>query len=408
MKTRTCAMAVVVSILCSLCYGVVPQTIAGNGSRFASDTLSQDSSREDTLAGDTLVRAAKQLTVDSVLNSVTADSIMEMLRRGVVLEVQPDSSKMDTAKVDTAKKSKSALDQPVQYEAKDSLVFDYAQNRAHLYGDGDVKYMNLNLKAEHIEMLLDSSVVHAAGVEDSTGKVKGKPVFSQGQDTYEPDRISYNFKTQKAFINNVYTQQGEGFLISGESKRDSTGTTYFRGGKYTTCDAPHPHFYLKLTQGKMRPGKNAVFGPALLYVEDVPLPLAVPYGFFPFSKKYSSGIIVPTFGDELNRGFYLRDGGYYFAIGDKMDLKILGEIYTKGSWGASVTSNYKKRYKFSGSVLFSFQDTRSGEKGMPDYSQQTSFKVQWSHRQDAKANPYNSLSASVNFATSSYERNNLN
>jgi lipopolysaccharide assembly outer membrane protein LptD (OstA) len=156
------------------------------------------------------------------------------------------------------------------------------------------------------------------------------------------------------------------------------------------------------------PGKDVVFGPAYLVVADVPLPLAIPYGFFPFSKSYSSGFIMPTYGDENSRGFYLRDGGYYFALSDKCDLKLLGEIYTKGSWGLSAASNYRKRYKFSGSFYFSYQDTKTGDKGMPDFQEQKSFKLQWSHRQDAKANPFSTLSASVNFASTSYERNNLN
>ena len=183
---------------------------------------------------------------------------------------------------------------------------------------------------------------------------------------------------------------------------------YLQHGRYTTCDDPHPDFYIAISRAKLRPGKDVVFGPAYLVVADVPLPLAVPYGFFPFTKSYSSGLIMPTYGDESTRGFYLRDGGYYFAISDKWDLKLLGEIYTKGSWGISAASNYRKRYKHSGSFYFSYQDTRTGDKGMPDYTKQTSFKVQWNHRQDSKANPFSSLSASVNFATSSYERNNMN
>ncbi|MBR1789643.1 MAG: LPS-assembly protein LptD [Bacteroidaceae bacterium] len=347
------------------------------------------------------------MTVDSVLNSYTADSILQMLSTGRVLEVAPDSSKIDTTRHDTVRKSKSALDEPVQYTAKDSITFDYANSRANLYGDSKVNYQNLELTAEQITMNLDSSIVHAMGREDSAGVVQGAPVFKQGNDQYEPDRISYNFKTQKAFISNVYTEQGEGFLISEDSKRDSTGTMYLKGGMYTTCDAKHPHFYLRLTRAKVRPGKDVVFGPAYLVVEDVPLPLAIPYGFFPFSKKYSSGFIMPTYGDETRRGFYLRDGGYYFAINDNIDVKALGEIYTKGSWGLSAQSNYRKRYRFSGNFFFSFQNTKEGEKNMPDYSVSKSFKITWSHRQDAKANPTQSFSASVNFATSSYERNNL-
>ena len=220
--------------------------------------------------------------------------------------------------------------------------------------------------------------------------------------------MAFNFKTKKGLISKVYTQQEDGFLQSEISKRNANGDVYLQHGRYTTCDKKHPDFYIALSRGKVRPGKDVTFGPAYLVVADVPLPLAIPYGFFPFTKSYSSGFIMPTYGDESDRGFYLRDGGYYFAINDKWDLKLLGEIYTKGSWGLSAASNYNKRYRYSGSFFLSYQNTKTGDKNMPDYSEQKSFKVQWSHRQDAKANPYSSLSASVNFATSSYERNNLN
>ena len=248
------------------------------------------------------------------------------------------------------------------------------------------------------------------GTADSTaeGGVKGKPVFKMGSDEYDTDTIKFNFKSKKALINNVYTEQQDGFLSGMRSKRDSSGVIYLQHGRYTTCDDPHPDFYISLSRAKVRPGKDVVFGPAYLVVCDVPMPFAIPYGFFPFTKSYSSGFIMPTYGDESDRGFYLRDGGYYFAINDKWDLKLLGEIYTKGSWGLSAASNYRKRYKYSGSFYFSYQDTKTGDKGMPDFAEQESFKLQWSHRQDSKANPYSSLSASVNFASTSYERNNLN
>lgn len=318
-----------------------------------------------------------------------------------------DTLAADTLASDSARQSKSALDMPVTYTATDSITFEHGNSRANLYGNGKVNYQNLELTADIITMSLDSSLVHAIGRTDSLGRKTGEPVFKQGEDQYEPEKISYNFKTRKAFINNVYSKQGEGMIISEDSKRDAEGVVFLRHGKYTTCDAKHPHFYLALTRAKMRPGKNVVFGPAYLVVEDVPLPFAIPYGFFPFSKSYSSGFIMPTYGDEMNRGFYLRDGGYYFAISDKIDLKLLGEIYTKGSWGLSTQSNYRKRYRFSGNFYLSYQNTVEGEKNMPDYAVSKSFKIQWTHRQDAKANPSQSFSASVNFATQSYERNNL-
>lgn len=280
---------------------------------------------------------------------------------------------------------------------------------AHIYGSSKVNYENMDLASDRIQMSLDSSLVRAIGTADSTEKkgVRGRPLFKMGGSEYESDTIAFNFKTKKGFINNVYTQQEDGYLTSELSKRDSSGVIYLKHGRYTTCDEEHPDFYIALSRAKVRPGKDVVFGPAYLVVADVPLPLAIPYGFFPFTKKYSSGFIMPSYGDEQDRGFYLRDGGYYFAMSDKWDLKLIGEVYTKGSWGVSVASNYRRRYKYNGSFLASFQDTRTGDKGLPDYARQTSFKIQWSHRQDSKANPFSSLAASVNFATSSYERNNL-
>ncbi|MBQ7717521.1 MAG: LPS-assembly protein LptD, partial [Prevotella sp.] len=270
-------------------------------------------------------------------------------------------------------------------------------------------YQNMNLESERMRINMDSSTVYATGAyTDSTNtEIGGKPVFVMGQDKYENDTIKFNFKSKKGLIQNVRTEQEDGFLYSKRSKRTDTGEFYLEHGTYTTCDAEHPDFYISLSRAKVRPGKDVVFGPAYLVVCDVPLPLAIPYGFFPFTKSYSSGFIMPSYGDESTRGFYLRDGGYYFAINDKWDLKLLGEIYTKGSWGISAASNYRKRYKYSGSFLFSYQNTKNGEKGMPDYTEAESFKLQWSHRQDSKANPYSSLSASVNFATSNFERNNL-
>ena len=305
---------------------------------------------------------------------------------------------------------KNGIDSPVEYTASDSIVYIAGSNTAYLYGSSNVKYQNMDLKSEKIYMSLDSSLVHATGVVDTLSEkgLSGTPVFQMGSDTYENDTIAFNFKTKKGLIQNVSTQQEDGFLTSKIAKRNSEGEFFLQHGRYTTCDAEHPDFYIALSRAKVRPGKDVVFGPAYLVVADVPLPLAIPYGFFPFTKSYSSGFIMPTYGDESSRGFYLRDGGYYFAISDKWDLKLLGEIYTKGSWGISAASNYRKRYKYSGSFYFNFQDTKTGDKGMPDFTREESFKIQWSHRQDAKANPFRTFGASVNFATSSFENNNLN
>ena len=346
--------------------------------------------------------------VDSLGNVVVDTTKMDSLQKAIWKhnQVIDDSIRLDSI----ARKKSGGVDAPVNYSAEDSLVYDAKNKVAHLYGSAQVKYQNMDLTSDRISMDIDKSNVKAMGTPDSTAEkgVKGRPIFKMGNDEYDTDTIKFNFKSKKALINNVYTEQQDGFLSGVRSKRDSSGVIYLQHGRYTTCDEPHPDFYISLSRAKVRPGKDVVFGPAYLVVCDVPMPLAIPYGFFPFTKSYSSGFIMPTYGDESDRGFYLRDGGYYFAINDKWDLKLLGEIYTKGSWGVTAASNYRKRYKYSGSFFFSYQDTKTGDKGMPDFTEQESFKIQWSHRQDSKANPYSSLSASVNFASTSYERNNLN
>ena len=365
------------------------------------------------MADSTAMAVGDSVWVDSLGNEIKVDAANDTLQMDSLQKAIWKHNKVvdDSIRLDSLNRKKSGgVDAPVQYTAEDSLVYDAPHKVAHLYGNSNVKYTNMDLSSDKITMDIDKSNVKATGTADSTaeGGIKGKPVFKMGSDTYDTDTIAFNFKSKKALINNVYTEQQDGFLTGARSKRDSTGAIYLQHGRYTTCDDPHPDFYISLSRAKVRPGKDVVFGPAYLVVCDVPMPLAIPYGFFPFTKSYSSGFIMPTYGDESDRGFYLRDGGYYFAVNDKWDLKLLGEIYTKGSWGISAASNYRKRYKYSGSFFFSYQDTKTGDKGMPDFAEQESFKVQWSHRQDSKANPFSSLSASVNFATSSYERNNLN
>ena len=362
-----------------------------------NDSIPADSAKVDTILQDGQTAAIKQKR-----DTTTMDSIeLAIYRHNKAVD---DSLAQDSIN----RSRKNGIDSPVEYEANDSLTYEAASGLAHLYGQSKVKYQNMNLESERIYMSLDSNLVHATGKMDTaTNRLTGTPVFQMGSDEYESDTMAFNFKTKKGLITEVYTQQEDGFLTSKLSKRGANGEMFLDHGRYTTCDDPHPDFYLALSRAKVRPGKDVVFGPAYLVVADVPLPLAVPYGFFPFTKSYSSGLIMPTYGDETEKGFYLRDGGYYFAINDKMDLKLIGEIYTKGSWGISAASNYKKRYRYSGSFLFSYQNSVSGEKNMKDYSKTTSYKLQWSHRQDAKANPFSSLSASVNFASTSFERNNL-
>lgn len=357
--------------------------------------------------------ASAALPADTVTPNTASDTARSLKRTARMPATAVDTAKTDTAKADTVKvdtlKRKAGIDSPVEYTAEDSMIYDAHSGLAFLYGRAQVNYLNMQLTAAKIAMNMDSSLVHAEARPDSTaeGGLAERPIYRQGNDEYDSERMSFNFKTKKGFIHNVKTQQGDGYMVSEKSKRTADGTLYLEHARYTTCDAKHPHFYLALSRAKVRPGKETVFGPAHLVVEDVPLPLAIPYGFFPFNKKYSSGFIMPSYGDETSRGFYLRDGGYYLALSDYMDLKLLGEIYTKGSWGVSAETNYNKRYRYRGNVYFSYLRTVEGEKNMPDYAVTKSLKIQWTHTKDAKSSPNTTFSARVNFASENYERKNL-
>ncbi|WP_314312459.1 putative LPS assembly protein LptD [Hoylesella saccharolytica] len=352
-------------------------------------------------------RMAEQITADSLAGVANDTTRMDSLQKAIYRHNRmiDDSIRLDSLN----RQKKNTIEAPVVYSGNDSLVYDARSKTAYLYGTAKVKYENMDLTADRVHMNLDSNLVHATGTADSTEKtgLRGMPVFTMGSDKYESDTMAFNFKTKRGLIKDVKTQQQEGYLSSKRAKRNEKGEIFLEHARYTTCDKDCPDFYISLSRAKLRPGKDVVTGPAYLVVADVPLPFAIPYAFFPFTKSYSSGLIMPTYGDESERGFYLRDGGYYFAMGDKWDLKLLGEIYTKGSWGVSVASNYRKRYRYNGSFLFSYQDTKTGDEGLPDFSRQTSFKLQWSHRQDTKASPFSTFSASVNFASSSYESNNM-
>ena len=301
------------------------------------------------------------------------------------------------------------IDARITYTSQDSMVIT-GDGVAHMYGSGELQYKSMGLKAEYIRVNMDSSMLYAQGVMDTIeNEWVGKPVFSEGNDSYETEQIRFNLKTQKALIRNAVTEQGEGYIIADKTKKVENDVLMMAGGKYTTCnDHDHPHFYMQLTKAKVKPGSYIASGPAYLVVGDVPLPLAIPFGFFPFTQQYSSGLIMPNFGDDYTRGLYMRGLGYYFAINDYMDLQVTGDIYTRGTWAVYASSKYVKRYKFRGNVSINYRWDVTGEKDMPDYNVAKNLSVQWSHSQDSKANPYNNFSASVNFKTSGYNRSNIN
>lgn len=365
--------------------------------------------RRITPAPDTLASTADSTASDSLRR----DSIASPIQRHTANIDSTRRTRLSRTRITPAKDSsrivrtKTDLDNSVDFSATDSIVL-LGRNVAYMYGPSQVVYGDIDLTANQIRMNLDSTTVYATGVPDSIGDIVGTPVFNDKGTSYEAKTMTYNFDTEHGFITGVVTQQGEGYLTGGRSKKVDDNTFYVENAKYTTCaDHDHPHFYMQLTKAKVRPGKDAVTGPAYMVLAGLPLPLAVPFGYFPFSSKYSSGIIFPTFGDDYNRGYYLSNGGYYFAISDNIDLALTGELYTLGSWGLRAQSSYLKRYKFSGNFNISYLKTIMGDKGMPDYRKSTNFQVLWTHTQDAKANPNMNFSASVNYTTSGYSRNDL-
>lgn len=360
----------------------------------------------------TLPDSVISLEADSLFaDSLSADSLG---RHRPVAPVSENRRRLSRRRIEAPQtgvrivRDKVDIDNQVDFSARDSLIL-VKRDTAFMYGESKVTYGAIKLDADEIKMDMKDNTVYAVGSLDSVGELQGTPVFDDNGTNYEAKAMSYNFKTGYGYITDVITQQGEGYLTGGRTKKIDGNTYYIENGRYTTCDNhENPHFWLQLTKGKMRSGKDVVSGPAYMVLAGLPLPLAVPFGYFPFSEKYSSGVIFPTFGDDYQRGFYLSNGGYYFAISDNMDLALTGEIYTKGSWGLQAQSAYVRRYRYSGSFNLSYLKTIYGEKGMPDYSKMTNFQILWSHSQDSKANPNMSLSASVNFTTSGYTRNDLN
>ena len=315
----------------------------------------------------------------------------------------------DSAKIAKPVKQKSnQIDAEINYTAKDSVVF-YGNGVGYLHGESDIKYMKINLKADYVRISMDSSLLFARGTTDSIGTKIGEPVFSEGDKSYDSRELTYNLLSRKGYIRQAVTKEGEGFIISERTKKTDDDVFCMTGGKYTTCDNhDHPDFYLSISKGKVKPGEYIITGPAHLVIADVPLPIAVPFGFFPFTSEYSSGVLMPNFTDELNRGFGLSNGGYYFALSDYMDMEVRADIYTKGTWAVRGTTQYTKRYKFSGNIGIEYRTDVTGEKGMSDFSKRNSFKVAWSHSQDPKSNPNFTFSSSVNFSTSGYNQNNIN
>jgi lipopolysaccharide assembly outer membrane protein LptD (OstA) len=347
-----------------------------------------------TVSDTITIQDTSSVSIDSV--AIYADSIV----------IENDGAKM-------------LIEDPVLKTADSAIVYDIANGKSYLYRNAEVTYQDKKIKADYIEFDSDTKIIYAKGLVDTSGNVVGNPVFQDGNDEYKIKEVYYNFETKIAKIIGVITQHGEAYMHGDTIKKMPDNTVYSRGGKVTTCDAEHPHFYVKMRKSKMIPskkpdsdgkgGKNGqmIFDFSYLVVEDVPLPLFLPFGFFPLMTDASSGVIIPSYGEEAERGFYLQKFGYYFILfKDHIDATITGDWYSKGSWGYQIASRYMKRYKYSGSLNFQSSTIKIGDKGSPDYNVSKSYSVAWSHQKAAQTNPTTTFQANVNFSSSSHKRYN--
>jgi hypothetical protein len=323
------------------------------------------------------------------------------------LLVVNDSVRVDTVPVTVRKPAVGAIDSKITYKASDLVKRDIINKRFILVKNAEIKYGDLEIKADSIIIDMKTNLLFAIGRRDTTGKVNGKPTFKEGSNEFESDELTYNFKTKKAFIKNIITKQDAGLLHSAYTKLLEDGTSNISKSTYSTCDADTPHFYINLPRARVYPGKKIISGPGNLVVEGIPLPLVIPFGFFPIqTKKAASGLIIPRYGEERQRGFSLTDGGYYFAINNYFDLQVKGSIYANGSWLASAQTDYRKLYKYNGNFSFSYANNKNGHKGLQDYNESKNYRLGWTFTQDAKASPGSRFTASVNMSSSGYDKNN--
>ena len=364
-------------------------------------TLSSQDDRRSRRARRAVAEAETEVVTDTI------PEISDSLRHVLDSTHRADSI---TAHDSLEMLKKSSLEAPAFTTARDSVIEDFSDGKRliHYYGDVSVTYADMKLTADYMQYDLATSTLYARGTTDSTGVITGKPVMEQGGKSYEMEEVRYNFDTRKARIKNMVTQEQDGILHGKNIKMMPDQSINITHGKYTVCDCEEPHYYLHLTAAKVmtKPSQKTVFGPAYPVIADVPLPIGLPFGFIPKRPDRASGILFPTFGEEKSRGFYLRDLGLYFVIGNYFDIAVTGDIYTLGSWALDLNSRYKVNYKCNGNFSLTFSNDQTGEKGSADFFQTRNFGVRWSHSQDAKARPGTSFSASVNFSSPSNSKYN--
>lgn len=326
------------------------------------------------------------------------------IQPGLIVSV--DSVKNDTIVNLRDSISKDAIESKIDYKATDSIRLNVVEKKAYLYGNVEIYYESIQLKAAYVEMDFGTNVVFASGVKDSTGKEIGRPDFTDGSNSFTARQLKYNFDTKKGFVWDIFTNEGDSYLQGTKVKRFNDNTANIKNGFFTTCELEHPHYAIKFSKARMIPDDKIVSGPAYMSIEDVPTPLLLPFGYFPNKKGQISGILIPTWGESERRGFFFERFGYYWGINDYLDMTFQGDIYTRGSWAAYVSSNYKKRYKYEGNVALSYAVNNIGEKFSPEFYRTQDFKIQWTHRQDAKARPNSSFSSNVNIVSSNFSKYN--
>lgn len=332
-----------------------------------------------------------------------------IIKADSLLDPKALEKSQDSTQTDSIVPKKSLLEFIVDYTATDYTKFNQKKQKLYLYNEAKIIYGDMNITAGDIIIDYSKDIVYAKGITDTIEGYTQKPVFTQGSNVVEPDSIVFNTKTKKALIYNSKTEQGEGTVIASVTKKENDSVYFLKNAKYTTAeDLDDPEYYIKLRKAKIVPGKKIVTGLANLFIYDVPTPLGLPFGFFPQSEKQTSGVIIPSFGEQNDRGYFLQNGGYYFAISDYIDLAVLGDYYTNGSYGMRLESTYGKRYRFRGNIGFRYENLITSERGFPDYAKSTIYNLRWSHSQDSKANPSSRFSASVNLGSSTYYRTSLN
>jgi lipopolysaccharide export system protein LptA len=360
-------------------------------------------------SADTVARAVSQKPVFATRDTLPLlkkDTLISFDRMAVPKDTLVSPQDTTAALLDTLLRRKSSLEAPVFSTGRDSIEYDveHPDRIIYYYGDVTVTHGSMELKADYMEYNSRTRTVFAKGTLDSLGKPVGNPVMKEGDKTYSMEHMYYNFESKKAIISNVITQEGDGYLHGAVIKKMPDNSINVRGGKYTTCDHEHPHFYLRMSEARvLQDPKQTVFGPSYLVLEDVPLfPLMLPFGFVPDRPGRAAGLLFPRFTDEVNRGFAIQDLGYYFVMGDYADLALTGTYFTRGSWSARAVSRYVKRYKFTGGFNLDYAQNVLGEKGASDYSSNTVYAIRWNHSMDPKAIPGTMFSASVNYSASAY------